>query len=161
MLAITRRVRAWMTWKVNGASSSLNKRDGKHPDPSLESRGRGRRSTVGRVAVGVAVAATALVTGGASAHAAPGDYSYVLDATNVRSCGSTYAPCGIMGSVYGNQWDQTWCWRDGDWALGTNRWFKVTAFVKVNPTTHAYRTGWVSAALVPRQATVPYCSSWS
>jgi hypothetical protein len=99
--------------------------------------------------------------GSAPAHAAAGDYSRVLDQTNVRVCGSlALVWCGssyngVMGSVAGEQWDRTWCWRDGGWALGTNRWFKVTAW-----TDNGWKTGWVSAALVPDQASVPWCSSW-
>lgn len=95
------------------------------------------------------------------AQAAAGDLSYVLNGTNVRVCGSTdLVWCGsswngIRGTVVGSQWDQTWCWRDGGWALGTNRWFKVTALTDVG-----WRTGWVIAAQVPVQATVPWCSSW-
>ncbi|MEU7934262.1 hypothetical protein [Micromonospora echinofusca] len=114
----------------------------------------------------VAAATVAVLAVPQQAQAAAGDVSYVLNHTNVRVCGSVrQIQCpdglganGVKGSVVGNQWDQTWCWRDGEWAgePSTNRWFKVTA-----NTTAGWKTGWVSAAQVPIQAFVPWCSSWN
>jgi hypothetical protein len=108
------------------------------------------------------VAALASLLVAAPAQAAAGDRSYVLDQTNVRVCGSTrWVWCGksyngVIGVVWGDQLAQTWCWRDGEEALGTVRWFKITAWI----TNGTYQEGWVSAARVTRQASVPWCSSW-
>ncbi|WBB76421.1 hypothetical protein O7602_13180 [Micromonospora sp. WMMD1128] len=136
---------------------------------SMDTTRRKKRGGACAVALATltAITGSSVVTlvGARPAEAAAGDVSYVLDHTNVRVCGSVrQIQCpdgaganGVMGSVVGNQWDRTWCWRDGEWAgePSTNRWFKVTA-----DTTAGSKTGWVSAAQVPIQAFVPWCSSW-
>jgi hypothetical protein len=108
-----------------------------------------------------ATTVTASFTAGTPAQAAAGDPSYVLGGTFLRTCGYTTAVwcgsfhSGIIGTTVGNQWPPTYCWRDGGWAGGTNRWFRV----RVN-TDVGVRTGYVSASQVPIQALVPHCPGW-
>jgi hypothetical protein len=61
----------------------------------------------------------------------------------------------VFGYTVGNQSDETWCWKDG----GGLRWFKITAWINANGT-EQWKTGWMNAGAIPRQAEVPGCSTW-
>jgi hypothetical protein len=100
-----------------------------------------------------------LIFSGGTAQAAAGDWGYTTGA-NMRACGSTspyawQAPDGCVNSWLGYVdagWRQVYCWRDGYWANGTNRWFKIRGNT---------RLGWISASTLPVQPSVPWCSSWN
>ncbi|MEV7549398.1 hypothetical protein AB0N89_07225 [Amycolatopsis sp. NPDC089917] len=96
----------------------------------------------------VTVTAVSSLFSGATATAAAGDKSRVADGWNLRTCG--YAYCGVHGYTVGDQDSTTWCWKDGD-----GRWFKVDAW-----TQNGWKTGWIHANGVPRQASVPGCQNW-
>lgn len=108
-----------------------------------------------RASVGTALAVAGTVAGAAlaqPAQAASGDYSYVYGGYNVRAWDALNAP--VLGMTAYSQWVRTWCYEDGDWAQGTNRWFEVTAY-----TGAGWKTGFVIAAALPNayQARVPHC----
>lgn len=104
-------------------------------------------------AVAAATAIGASVVAAPAAQAASGDYSWVYGGYNVRACAST-SGCPVLGMVAYSQWDRTWCYKDGGWAQGTNRWFDVTTY-----TGAGWKTGFVIAAGLPNslQARVPAC----
>ncbi len=97
------------------------------------------------------VAATALLCAAAAARgqvpaqAAPGDPGMV-QATDLRTCPDLR--CSALTAVPAGTRVPTSCWRDAGGAYGSNRWFRVT---------HGGRTGWVSAARMNPQPSVPYC----
>lgn len=108
-----------------------------------------------RALVAGAASAACVVTlfAAPGAQAAAGDDSWVYGGYNVRTCSST--ACPSLGLTAYSQWDQTWCWQDGQWQQGTNRWFEVTSWV----TSSTWQTGFVIAAALPNslQASVPGC----
>lgn len=119
-------------------------------------------SKIRRTFVGVATTAAAtaaLAISGAPAHAAAGDYGYTTGA-NMHLCGSAapypwQSPDGCVNGTIGYvgaSWRPVYCWRDGYYAGGTNRWFKIQGNT---------RRGWISASTMPVQPSVPWCSNWN
>lgn len=105
----------------------------------------------------VALALTTAVLGApVPAGAAAGDKSRVGDGWNLRECGISPGTCGVFGYTVGDQWNETWCWRDNAEGM---RWFKVTSWINTG-LTHKWQKGWITASAVTQQATVPWCGSW-
>lgn len=82
-----------------------------------------------------------------SASATSGDYGRIASATALRYCSDTR--CSSQTTVPANASVQVWCWRDGGSYKGTPRWFRV----------RYGSDGWVSAADMNPQPSVPYCNS--
>lgn len=80
------------------------------------------------------------------AAAKSGDYGTVTG-TEHRDCPDTR--CASKRYIPANTRVPVWCWRDAGSANGTVRWFRVR---------YSGVDGWVSAARVTQQPTVPYCS---
>lgn len=83
-----------------------------------------------------------------SAKAASGDNGKITVSAAQRTCSDTR--CGAFATIPNATWVQTWCWRDGGSYNGNARWFRVR---------YSGRDGWVSAAQMNPQPTVPYCNN--
>lgn len=113
--------------------------------------GASRRSWRWRgAAVGAAGVAAALVVGVAPSADAAGT-AYVYGDMNVRACAST--SCASLGITAYGQYATMYCWEDGGWALGTNRWF----YMRVYTTAVTWKSGFINAGGVPTQAKVGHC----
>jgi surface antigen len=90
-----------------------------------------------------------LLTGNAApALAASGDYGRVSGSAPHLTCPDTR--CGAVTSpVPDGTWVQVWCWRDAGSYGGSPRWFRSR---------YAGTDGWIPAAAMPTQPSVPYCS---
>lgn len=79
--------------------------------------------------------------------AASGD-SGTVSPTEVRSCPDRR--CAVVKTVATSISVPVICWRDAGLAIGTYRWFRIS---------YSGIQGYVSAARVSKQPTVPYCST--
>ena len=111
-----------------------------------------RRAAVGAAAAAVAGTGLLLAAGPAHAAAPPTTTAFAVAFNHVT------APKSDTGGIFGGWSVSMYCWRDGDWSNGTNRWFWVSGYGLQPDGSGGIVTGFISANLVKNQQAVGHCN---